>query len=232
MNTRMRWLLVLLAITSVATAVFIALAIYQSRSSRGPARGAAGQGAIMQGSGAAGDLPVLFPAPAFNLTERSGEAFGSEQLRGKVWVVNFIFKQCTGACPMMTSSMAQLQIALKPLPAWQDIRLVSITVDPENDTPAELRQYAQWADADPTHWLFLTGDKAAIRTLITEGFHVTVSDSPANEGEPIIHSQRFMLVDQQGQVRGLYDGQDTTARAKLQADLLRLVATPGAATQE
>src|SRR5436190_4328545 len=103
-------------------------------------------------------LPVLFTTPHFSLTDQNGKPFDSSQLKGNVWVAAFIFTRCPAACPMMTQKLAKLQ---KSVPA-KNVKLVSFTVDPERDTPQDLKEYAARFKADESRWFLLTGSKDAI----------------------------------------------------------------------
>ncbi len=146
--------------------------------------------------------PTLYPAgvlgqaPQFELTERSGAAVSTASLAGHVWVVDFIFTHCAGPCPMMSTRMAALQRAVEDLP---EVRLVSISVDPERDTPQKLAEYADRYRADPDKWLFLTGDFDVIKRTAVDGFKLGSLD------DPVIHSDRFVLVDASGAIRGYFD---------------------------
>ncbi|HSH37572.1 MAG TPA: SCO family protein [Chthoniobacterales bacterium] len=155
--------------------------------------------------------------PAFQLTNQDGQPFGTEQLNGKIWIVDFIFSTCPGPCPMISSRMAELQ---KPLEKT-DVRLVSITVDPEKDTPEVLRGYADKLEAQPG-WDFLTGPKAAIYDLSRSGFKLPVSESGDQPGVPV-HTTRAVLVDGRGSIRGYYDVLAPDTPTKLVADANRLV---------
>lgn len=88
----------------------------------------------------------------------------------------FFYSSCPDVCPLQSARMAHLQRDLADQP---DVRLVSISVDPEHDTPEVLRDYAQRFGADPERWLFLTGDKVAIHRLARDGFHLSVADPAA-----------------------------------------------------
>src|SRR6201997_88595 len=90
--------------------------------------------------------------PPFQLTNQTGEVFGSAQLAGKIWIADFIYTTCPGPCPMISSRMGELQ---KPFEKT-DVQLVSFSVDPEKDTPAVLRRYAEGLQAGPGRWDFLT----------------------------------------------------------------------------
>jgi protein SCO1/2 len=157
--------------------------------------------------------PVLGTLPPFTLTERTGRAVNASDLAGSVWVADFIFTRCPDVCPALSTRMAALQ---EPLTTGEDpIRLVSLSVDPVNDTPAVLTTYAERYRAGPG-WLFLTGPRDVVAGLLRDGFRVAFADGgpPAS---PITHSDRFVLVDRQLRIRGYYHGND-------QADLDRLVA--------
>jgi cytochrome oxidase Cu insertion factor (SCO1/SenC/PrrC family) len=119
------------------------------------------------------ELQPFGMVPDFTLTERSGQPLRQQDLLGTVWIVAFIFTRCGEECPLISSRMARLQ---EVFAAEDDVRLVSITVDPEHDTPDVLARYAQNVGAHPQRWLFLTGDKTAIYRLAREGFHLGVVD--------------------------------------------------------
>lgn len=116
--------------------------------------------------------------PEFTLVERSERDVTRDDLLGQVWVVNFFYASCPDTCPLESAEMANLQRDVADAP---EVRLVSISVDPEHDTPEVLRAYAQRFGADPERWLFLTGDKAAIIRLAQEGFHLSVADPGAEQ---------------------------------------------------
>lgn len=170
--------------------------------------------------------PVLATLEPFSLTEAQGNAFGSRQLRGKVWIADFIFTRCAGPCPMMTSRMAQLQARFAQTPTRADARLVSISVDPAHDSPEVLRGYAHMAQADPRRWRFLTGGRDETWQLIRDGFKLPVADNAQDSRMPILHSQKFVLVDRSGRVRGYYDGLDDAGFDRLLHDLDRVLAGP------
>lgn len=161
-------------------------------------------------------LPVIGPAPAFSLIERGGATVTRDDLRGRVWVADFVFTRCAGPCPELTLRMRSLQQALQD--RKDDVRLVSFTLDPEYDTPSVLQEYAKKNRADERQWLFLTGaDQKTIHDMIRNGFLQSVI--AAKDGEPIVHSTYFVLVDRQGQIRGFYDGLDPTTKKKILGDM-------------
>lgn len=157
------------------------------------------------------------PLPDFRLTERSGRRISLEDLRGKVWVADFIFTRCPGPCPAMSRKFAELQRAFRKL---DDVRLVSITVDPEHDTPEALSKYADSYGADPQRWLFLTGEKQTILDLAVEGFKISAGNDPS------LHGTHFVLVDRRGRIRGFYRSSDTEALEQLRRDVRQLVKEP------
>lgn len=167
---------------------------------------------------AAQDAPDWPPLPGFSFTERSGRTVTLDDLRGRPWVADFFFVGCQGPCPPLNRRMSQLQ---EELPS--DVRLVSFTLDPGNDTPAALLEYAKLYNADPDRWLFLTGDRAAIRSLVTQGFRQSAVDDPK---EMIIHSLRIVLVDAQGKIHTWAQYDDEPAMARLVSEAKRLVEEP------
>jgi cytochrome oxidase Cu insertion factor (SCO1/SenC/PrrC family) len=143
----------------------------------------------------------------FTLTDAASHPFGKKDLLGKYWVASFIFTHCNGPCPQVSGTMARLQAETADV---QDFRLVSFTVDPDRDTPEVLKDYGQRFGADPTRWIFLTGDKDRVYRLIREGFHLGVEENRGKErapGREVTHSSRLMLVDPRGHVRGLFAGE-------------------------
>jgi protein SCO1 len=156
--------------------------------------------------------------PPFTLTNQDGRTFGSADLAGKIWIADFIYSTCPGPCPMISSRMSEMQ---KPLEKT-DVHFVSFTVDPETDTPARLRQYADRLHARPGRWDFLTGPKATIYELSIRGFKLAASADGGERGQPI-HSTRMILVDREGQIRGYYDATEADAVTRLLADTNRLL---------
>jgi protein SCO1/2 len=160
--------------------------------------------------------------PQFSLVERSGKATTLADLRGSIWIADFIYTTCQDTCPMQTAEMAQLQ------EQWKDkagLKLVSFSVDPEKDTTAVLSRYADHYKADAQRWLFLTGAKEEIGRLVQEGFRLSAVALPGdgNVSSVIMHSPRFVLIDKQAQIRGYYDSRDPQALQRLKADVATLI---------
>jgi len=156
--------------------------------------------------------------PEFVLMNQDGQNFGSAQLRGKIWIADFIYTTCPGPCPMLSSRMSELQ---KPLEKT-DVHLVSFSVDPAKDTPQVLRGYAEKLQAEPGRWDFLTGPQSTIYNLSRNGFKLAVSDGSDDKGIPV-HSTRMILVDRHGAIRGYYDATEADAVTKLVADTTHLL---------
>lgn len=162
---------------------------------------------------------VLAALPRFELTERDGSTVSLADLAGAPWVADFIFTRCAVYCPRLTVRMKELRQVLPPR-----VRSVSFSVDPDYDTPAVLADYARQWGIEGRDWLFLTGERDAMWKLIREGFLQPVEETPEVEASPILHSNRFVLVDARGRMRGLYDAFDETAFDRLLADLAAIEA--------
>ena len=165
------------------------------------------------------DLPKLFPVPNASLIDEQGRPVSLESMKGTVTVYDFIFTNCSGICPIMSRNMAALT---QKIPDDAPVRFVSISVDPERDTPAVLRQYAQRFRNDD-RWVFLTGDREAILRLSVDGFKLAAGD-PVPGGEPLLHSSKFAVADKEGVIRQYYGGTDGDAPEEVAAtvkDLLR-----------
>lgn len=163
-------------------------------------------------------LPKLWALPDFSLTERSGKTLTLSDLKGKVWVADFFYTSCPGPCPMLSSRFSDVQ---KALGDTKGVRLVSISTDPEKDTTEILNEYAKRFGAGED-WYFVTGDKAEIYKLGNKGFKLSVTEDPT-ASEPITHSTRLALVDQNGVVRGFYDGTDAQKVPQLVRDIHALL---------
>jgi protein SCO1/2 len=158
-------------------------------------------------------LPSYWDVPAFSFLDQDGKTVTDRDLRGHVWVADFIFTQCTTACPIMTSKMLILQKQVHQPGA----RFISFSVDPEHDTPAALKAYAELWHGDQARWRLLSTDHSRLMQLI-KAMHVTV-EATEDKDNPIMHSSIFQLVDAAGHVRGIYDSIDSEATAKLADDM-------------
>ena len=171
-------------------------------------------------SGSGGEtLPVISSIEDFSLIERSGQPLSAADLKGHICVVDFIFTNCPGPCPIMTTKMSQLQ---KAFADEKEVLLVSFSVDPERDTPEVLTRYADSYGADQNKWLFLTGDKAEIYNFARSSLKLTVKEEDDPLNTQIIHSTMFVLIDKEGRIRGYYNSGEKEALGKLVLDVKRL----------
>jgi protein SCO1/2 len=168
-------------------------------------------------------LPVLGQMPDFALTGQDDHNVTLASLRGEVWIADVIFTRCAGQCPVMSAHMQAIQDAL---PAGLPIKLVSFTTDPAFDTPTVLKQYGAHFGARDGQWIFLTGSKTALRRATVDGLKLSVVDNPSgqpdNAGDLFIHSQKLVLLDQDGRIRGYFDGEsaDGASQALAAAEIL------------
>ncbi len=153
-------------------------------------------------------LPDLYAVPQFAFINEQGQPFSSNSLKGHVWVADFIFTECTGPCPRLSTLMAKVQEAT-PAP----VKLVSFTVDPANDLPPVLAAYGKRYSAQPERWTFLTGDAADLKRVRQEAFKLGEMETALN------HSTRAVLVDKDMRIRGFYDTNDPEVLPKLAADI-------------
>ncbi len=165
------------------------------------------------------EVRVLGELPAFELTDQTGEPFGSMQLSDKVWIATFIFTRCGSTCPKQTARMRGLQRRYSEHPRKDALGLVSITVDPEFDTHDVLATYAEDNGADPDVWRFLTGGRSSIWELSKSGFMLDVRDDTRDSDMPIVHSTQMVVIDSWGRIRGYYDGLDDLEVDRLHRDV-------------
>lgn len=164
-------------------------------------------------------LLVYGDVAEFSLTNQHNETVSLEKLRGQIWIADVIFTRCPLQCIRMTKRMRQLQ---ESLPQDENIKLVSVTADPQNDTPKVFKNYAEQYGADQSRWDFLTGPKSEINRLVVESLKLVIYEKRPEEREVpndlFLHSTKFVLVDQQGRVRGWFDGEkDETKGVLIQA---------------
>ena len=159
-------------------------------------------------------LPVIGGIPDFEFIDSEGRDVGLSTLKGKVWVADFIFTTCTMACPIMTGNM---NIIHKKYKKNDDIRLVSISVYPEYDTPEVLKKYASQYEANTDTWHFLTGNENTVKEVIKDGFKI------GDYEDIIFHSEKFALVDRNGMIRAYYNGMKSEDMKKLKKDINNLL---------
>lgn len=159
----------------------------------------------------------------FSFLDQNGKAFGSEQLEGKIYVAEFFFTTCGTICPIMNAQMTRVQEAFK---SNLNVQIVSLTVDPEIDTVAQMKRYAQMHNANEKQWHFLTGKKEDLYKLARTSFFVLKPAEAENQGDAgsdFIHTNNFVLVDKDKQIRGYYDGTSEKEVDQLILDIEKLL---------
>lgn len=159
-------------------------------------------------------LPVLGSVSGFQLTDSNGKAYEADQLAGKVTIADFFFTSCKGICPVLTQQMSSLQKRFEGSP---EFHLVSITVDPKNDTPETLAAYANENSLKLKNWDLLTGSREDIRGLLFDQLKIGLPD------DPLTHSDRLVLLDPDLNIRGYYSLSDPASLQKLRKDTSRLL---------
>jgi protein SCO1 len=170
-------------------------------------------------------LPELGVVRPFTLTNQAAASVRLADLKGKVWVADIIFTRCMGPCPKMTEEMRKLQRAFA---AEDRLRFVTLTTDPDHDSPQVMRRYAEKFDADPNRWHFLTGPKEEIlANLAVESLKMSAvekqEDQRQNANDLFIHTTMFVLVDKRGKIRGFYESLESGFQEKIQADIKTLL---------
>lgn len=170
--------------------------------------------------GASVEPLTTLPDFAMTAVGPDGETpFGLADMRGKVWIADFVFTRCAGPCPLMTARLARLG---ERLPS--EVSLLTVSVDPAGDTPERLRAYARHHGADARRWVFLRGGVPETYRLLYSGFRLPMSTDPAAAPEArVLHSTRFVLVDRAGAVRGYYDALSDLDNDALARDARRLL---------
>lgn len=148
------------------------------------------------------------------MTDSDGRGFRGAALAGKVWIADFIYTNCPAECPRMTAQMHKVEEQVR---GKGDVRVVSISVDPEHDSPAVLNDFARRFGGPTKQWIFLTGSPATVHLIAYQTFHV------GDVIGKIEHSTKFVLVDKKGEIRGYYSSlyQDDLAQLLKDVELLR-----------
>ncbi len=161
---------------------------------------------------------VYDPIPLFAFTNQEGKIITNDFMVGKIAVIDFFFTNCTSICPMLSSQMARLQHSAKSENINDQVVFLSHTVDPKNDTPEALKAYANRMGADFSNWNFVTGNEEDIYWQAREGYKLTAFPSDTAQGG-FFHTDQIALIDQEGKIRGYYDGTSTKAVDQLFTDL-------------
>ncbi len=174
-------------------------------------------------------LPVYYTVPQFSLTNEFGKPFGTKDLMGKYYIANFMFTSCPTTCPALMDRMDVVQKRIRGL--GTKAAIVTFTVDPTTDTPEVLFKYARKRNTNPFIWNFLTGTEADLKKVVIDGYKVPMGNKEAVEKKldnktvtlfDIAHSEKVVLVDDKGRVRGYY-GTDKVEMDRLMIDMGLLV---------
>jgi len=175
--------------------------------------------AFLSGCGNKIENPLNWDLEKFTYTNQEGKSFGTEDLKGKVWVSNMIFTSCETVCPPMTANMAKLQT--KAAEKNLDVDFVSFSIDPEVDSPEALKTYSEKFNADLSSWHFLTGySQADIESFASENFK-TIVKKPENNSQ-VIHGTKFYLIDQKGKIVKEYSGVSNVPFDDILSDIEKL----------
>jgi len=181
---------------------------------------------VVGGARGLAPLPVMGAVPEFTLVDQTASAFGTADLRGRPWIASFVYSTCPGPCPLTVKRLGELKRRLSDDPR---IMIVSITVDPQGDTPDVLSVYGRTHAIDPQRWRLLTGEYEQVVALIRNGFFLPIA--PSDEVDPelvatqgrVTHSTKLVLVDADLRIRGYYDSDDADDLKLLAAHALRLL---------
>lgn len=155
----------------------------------------------------------------FELTSQKNETFSSEKLNGHYYLVNFFFISCPDICPEMNSKMEDFYNRFGDL---DNFRMVSFTVNPEQDKPEDLAAYASSKDAQYPDWVFLTGDRGTIYSLARNSFRVSAAETDGGS-DGFLHSELLILVDDKGRLRGFYESTERDEMLRLENHLEMLL---------
>ena len=174
----------------------------------------AGASWVIQKANSSYDIPILKPVPEFSFINQDGDPFTEKDLNDKITVLDFIFTSCAGPCPIMTHNMTGLYRSFSQV---EEVQFVSITVDPDVDTQDILKQYAKINGVNDDRWQFITSNIEAIKDLKKNGFMLYAEELPRG------HAIKFVLIDQNGQIRKYFDGTEEASMAVLMKDITNLV---------
>lgn len=174
----------------------------------------AGASWVIQKANSSYDIPILKPVPVFSFINQDGDPFTEKDLNDKITILDFIFTSCAGPCPIMTHNMTGLY---QDFDQVEEVQFVSITVDPDVDTQEILKQYAKINGVNDDRWQFITSNIEAIKDLKKNGFMLYAEELPRG------HAIKFVLIDQNGQIRKYFDGTEEASMAVLRKDITNLV---------
>jgi protein SCO1/2 len=171
-------------------------------------------------------LPVLGEGDhrvrQFSFVNQDGKTVTNKDVEGKIYVVEYFFTTCKGICPKMNENMSKVYQAFR---GDKNVMILSHTVDPKKDTVAAMKEYSLRFDADPSQWVFLTGDKKELYDMARYSYLVTAADDTGTTDiqSDFIHTDRFVLVDKTGHIRGLYEGTNIGSVNQLIGDIKELL---------
>jgi protein SCO1/2 len=158
----------------------------------------------------------------FSFLDQEGNIITGKDVDGKIRIVEYFFTTCKGICPKMNENMSLVYKAFRGNP---DVIILSHTVDPKKDTVEAMKAYSLRFDADPSQWLFLTGDKKELYDMARYSYLVTAADDTGavDINVDFIHTDRFILVDRLGRIRGQYEGTNSGDVQQLIGDIKELL---------
>ncbi|MBT3299496.1 MAG: SCO family protein [Candidatus Marinimicrobia bacterium] len=159
-------------------------------------------------------IPVLHSVPNFVATSHVNQPFTEQDLLGKITIADFMFTQCTGPCPTMSSNMKSLYEQYAKI---KDVQFISFTVDPNHDHIDVLSAYADAHGVKDERWLFLRSETPKVAALSQDGFKLYAKELPVG------HAIKFVLIDEKGRIRQYYDGLEKASMAILQSHINRLL---------
>lgn len=163
---------------------------------------------------------VYHKVPNMKFQTQSGDSLELDSLKGNLYVANFFFATCPGICPKLSNSMERVQSAfIKD----EKFKMLSITVDPERDSVQALRGYADNHNAIPGKWYYLRGSQQNISELAGKGLYITARPGDPGDAEAFVHSEKLVMVDWEGNIRGYYSGIDSLSVNKMMADIVLLL---------
>ena len=160
------------------------------------------------------DIPLIKPVPEFSFVNHKGKSFSNDNFQNKITVLDFMFTSCTGPCPLMTLNMSKLYEAFSN---EREVQFVSITVDPTTDDQKKLDEYSELIGVQDDRWHFLWSDLDSIKGLKRDGFMLFSDNLPQG------HAIKFVLIDQNGNIRKYFDGTDDSSQEILKKDIVQLL---------
>lgn len=165
---------------------------------------------VIEKANSSHSLNIIKPVPKFSFLNQNGDTFTDNELIGKISIVDFMFTNCPGPCPIMSNNMNEIYKDYKDV---DHVQFISITVDPKNDNISKLKQYSDSYKVNDNRWQFLTSEINKIKDLKQNGFMLYAGELPQ------AHAIKFILVDHNGNIRQYYDGTDKASMAVLRKDI-------------